>query len=79
MSEWYRYHLDETITAMAVPDNHRFWVLLRDRPGSNRFPVEFCRWTLRDAQKAADRLVQAYYPHECGPGTCGRWKKSENS
>ncbi len=77
MSEWYRNHLDEKITALAIPDNRRFWVQMREHEGGSGYPAEFFRWNLRDAQKAADRLVQAYHPHECEESRCGQWRKSQ--
>lgn len=78
MSVWRCYHLDETITAITVPDNHRFFVRLREPPGETRHPIEFYRWNLKDAQEAADNLVQAYYPHDCNEQRCGEWRKSDS-
>ncbi|MBD0326541.1 MAG: hypothetical protein ICV68_08915 [Pyrinomonadaceae bacterium] len=52
MSIWRRYHLDETITALAIPENGRFLVRVREPPGGNRNPIEFYRWNLLDAQEA---------------------------
>ena len=75
MSEWRCYHLDETLTAMATSDNGRFLVRLREPPGEARHPIEFHRLTLKEALKAADRLVQAYYPHDCQEHGCGEWRK----
>ena len=75
MSIWRRFHLDETITALAIPENGRFLVRVREPPDGNRNPIEFYRWNLLDAQEAGDRLVQAYYPHECLEGNCGEWRK----
>jgi hypothetical protein len=63
MSTWYKFHLEETVKALAFSDNHRFFVQVREPPGQHRHPLEFFRWSLRDAQEAADRVVQAYYPH----------------
>jgi hypothetical protein len=65
MSEWHRFHLDDTITAMAIPDNHRFLVRAGKPLGENRNPMEFYRGNLKEEQRAAERMVQAYYPHEC--------------
>lgn len=78
MSAWHRFHLSETIKAMAIPDNKRFFVHIREPAGEHRNPVEFYRWTLRDAQEAADKVVQAYYPHECDGQLCDRWRKSDD-
>ena len=75
MSSWQRFHLEDKLKAMAVPDVNRFLVKLREPPGENRQPIEFYRWHLKDAQDAADRLVQAYYPHECSDHRCGQWRK----
>jgi hypothetical protein len=75
MSQWHRFHLDETITAMAIPDNHRFLVRVREPVGENRKPIEFYRGNMKEAQRAADRLVQAYYPHECDEERCGEWER----
>jgi hypothetical protein len=77
LSTWRRYHLDETVTALAIPDNRRFFVRLREPPGESRNPIEFYRWTLQEAQAGADRLVQAYYPHDCDEQGCGAWWKSD--
>ena len=77
MSTWRRYHLNETLTALAIPDSHRFFVCLREPAGESRQPIEFYRWKLQDAQRAGDRLVQAYYPHDCGESACGEWKQAE--
>jgi hypothetical protein len=71
---WQRLHLDGALGALAVPENQRFLVRLREPPGEKRNPIKFYRWNLPEAQSAADRLVQAYYPHECDE-TCGPWKK----
>jgi hypothetical protein len=78
MSEWRRFHMDETITAMAIPETRRFLVHVREPPGEHRNPIEFYRWNLQDAKEAADRLVQAYYPHDCVEHRCGRWRKSHD-
>ena len=75
MSTWRRYHLRDTIKALATSENHRFFVQVREPPGNNRNPIEFYRWNLAEAKTAADRLVQAYYPHECDEQTCGGWQK----
>lgn len=75
MSEWHCYHMDDTLTAIVSADNGRFLVRLREPPGQHRNPIEFHRWTLRDARSAADRLVQAYYPHECSDSDCGGWEE----
>ena len=75
MSHWQRFHLDETIKAMATPVSHRFFIQVREPPGEHRNPIEFYRWTLKEAQDAADRIVQAYYPHQCEGESCGIWKK----
>ena len=77
MSTWKRAHLDETITVLAIPDNHRFFVCLREPPGESRQPIEFYRWKLKEAQQAGDRLVQAYYPHACEGSSCGEWRQTE--
>ena len=75
MSVWQCFHLNDTLTAMAISDRNRFLVSLREPMGADRHVIEFYRWTLRDAMKAADRLVQAYYPHNCSECGCGRWRK----
>ena len=75
MSEWHCLHLDDTLTAMAISDNGRFLVRLREPYGERRNPVEFHRFTLKDALASADRLVQAYYPHDCRECWCGEWEK----
>jgi hypothetical protein len=77
MSVWHRFHLSETIKAMAIPDNKRFFIQIRESAGESRNPIEFYRWSLRDAQEAADEVVQAYYPHECDGPICGGWRKSD--
>jgi hypothetical protein len=76
MSTWHRFHLNETIKAMAISDNRRFFVHVREPEGEKRNPLEFYRWKLRDAQEAADKVVQAYYPHECDEQMCGVWRKA---
>jgi hypothetical protein len=78
VSTWHRFHLNETLKALAISDNNRFFVRLREPPGESRHPLEFYRWNLRDAQEAADRVVQAYYPHECDEQICGAWRKTDN-
>ena len=78
MSTWHRFHLNESLKALAISDNNRFFVSLREPPGESRHPLEFYRWNLRDAQEAADRIVQAYYPHECDEQICGAWRKTDN-
>ena len=75
MSHWQRFHLDDTLKALATPDNHRFFIQIREPKGEHRNPIEFFRWTLTDAQDAADRIVQAYYPHECDVESCDTWQK----
>ena len=78
MSTWYRFHLSETVKAMATSDNHRFFIHVREPPGEHRQPLEFYRWSLKEAQAAADKVVQAYYPHECDAEICGTWRKSDD-
>jgi len=79
MSYWQRLHLNETIKAMATSDNgRRFFIQLREPPGEHRNPIEFYRWTLTEAQEAADRIVNAYYPHDCDEQICGLWRKLDN-
>jgi hypothetical protein len=75
MSEWRCLHLDGSITAMVIPENRRFLVRMREPAGESRNPIEFYRGTLKEAQRAADKLVQAYYPHQCSEDTCGQWQK----
>jgi len=75
MSTWRRFHLEETVKALAISENHRFFVQVREPPGGNRQPIEFYRWNLAEAKIAADKLVQAYYPHDCDEHTCGTWHK----
>ncbi len=77
MSHWQRFHLRQTIKTLTTSDNgRRFFIQVREPPGEHRNPIEFYRWTLREAQEAADRIVQAYYPHVCDEETCGPWRKS---
>ena len=76
MGIWLRHHLDETVTATAAPEGRRFLVHVREPAEIGRHPVDFFRWNLKDAQVAADRLVQAYYPHECDEQRCGAWQRS---
>jgi len=78
MSTWRRFHLNETVKAMATSDNSRFLVQIREPEGENRHPLEFYRWKLREAQDAGDRVVQLYYPHQCDVVTCGAWRKLTN-
>src|SRR5206468_11494308 len=75
MNVWQCLHLNETLTAIVISDRNRFLVRLREPPEEHRRPMEFYRWTLNDAKRAADRLVQVYYPHECSDSKCGRWRK----
>lgn len=75
MSHWERLHLDDTLKAMATPDNNRFFVHFREPAGERRHPLEFYRWKLKEAQEAADNIVQAYYPHDCEQLQCGPWSK----
>jgi len=78
MSTWHRFHLNESVKAMAISDNRRFFVRIREPYGQNRQPLEFYRWNLRDAQEAADRVVQAYYPHDCDNESCDVWRKMDD-
>jgi hypothetical protein len=75
MSHWQRFHLEESIKALATPDNHRFFIQVREPPGEHRNPRECYRWTLKEAQATADRIVNAYYPHDCESDGCGGWQK----
>jgi hypothetical protein len=75
MSHWSRLHLNESIRTLATHDTHRFFIQLKEPPGEERNPIEFYRWTLEEAKDAGDRLVQAYYPHDCDDSTCGVWRK----
>jgi hypothetical protein len=77
MSTWRRFHIDETIKAMAVSDSARFFVFVREPPGANRQPRECYRSDLKSAQETADGIVQSYYPHDCGETNCGIWQKLE--
>jgi len=76
VSIWLRHHLGETVTATAAAEGRRFLVHVREPAGESRRPIDCFRWNLKDAQAAADELVQAYYPHECGGPGCGSWRKS---
>lgn len=53
-------------------------VRVREPADGNRRPIQFYRWNLKEAQKAADQLVQAYYPHDCDEQKCGRWRKTDS-
>lgn len=77
MSTWRRFHIDETIKAMAVSDSARFFVFVREPPGANRQPRDCYRSNLKSAQETADGIVQSYYPHDCGEANCGIWQKLE--
>jgi len=78
MSTWRRFHLEDSIKALATSENHRFFVQVREPPGQHRQPIEFYRWNLPEAKSAADRLVQAYYPHDCDTKICGEWHKLDD-
>jgi len=78
MSTWRRLHLNETVKAMATSDRTRFFVSVREPVGEKRHPLECYRSTLSSAQESADRIVQAYYPHECDADTCGAWHKLDD-
>jgi hypothetical protein len=78
MSTWRRFHLQDSIKAFAISENHRFFVQVREPPGGDRHPIEFYRWNLSAAKAAADKLVQAYYPHECNEKTCDTWRKLDS-
>ena len=78
MSIWTRQHLSDTVKAIATSDNHRFFIQVREPPGEHRQPIEFYRWTLREAQNSADRIVNAYYPHDCDEDNCVVWRKFED-
>jgi hypothetical protein len=65
------------VTATAASEGVRFLVHVREPDEMGRRPVDFFRWNLKDAQVAADRLVRAYYPHECDAQTCGSWHRAE--
>jgi hypothetical protein len=67
--------MEETLKALATQDTRRFFIQVKEPSGHHRNPIEFYRWTLREAQDAADRIVQAYYPHDCEVESCGVWKK----
>lgn len=75
MSHWQRFHLDDTIKALTTSDTQRFFVQVREPAGEQRKPLECYRWTLNEAQLAADDIVQAYYPHDCEERSCGLWQK----
>ncbi|HET8669259.1 MAG TPA: hypothetical protein VFM05_01155 [Candidatus Saccharimonadales bacterium] len=78
MSHWNCFHLDDTITAIVIAESFgRFLVRMREPAGGNRNPIEFYRGNLKEAQRAADRLVQAYYPHECDESRCGQWQQTD--
>ena len=75
MSTWRRLHLNNSIKAMAVSENQRFLVYVREPVGEQREPRECYRSSLESAQQTADHIVQAYYPHECEDAVCGNWHK----
>jgi hypothetical protein len=75
MSVWHCLHLNETLTVMVLSDRNRLLVCLREPHSESRHPIEFHRWTLKEAMKAGDRLVQMYYPHDCSKSGCGRWHR----
>ncbi len=77
MSIWLRHHLDEAVTATAAPEGARFLVHTREPAELSRRPIDCFRWSLKDAQAAADGLVQAYYPHDCEAASCGSWRRGE--
>lgn len=76
MSEWRCFHLDDTITAMVSMEMlGRYLVRMREPFDATRHPIEFYRGNLNEAFRAADKLIQAYYPHACDEATCGDWHK----
>ena len=75
MSEWHCLHLEDTLTAIVVSDMNRFHVRLREPQGQRRNSIELYRGNPKEAQRAADRLVQAYYPHDCEECGCGTWAR----
>jgi len=74
MSIWRRTHLDHKVTAVAAAENNRFFVYLREAD-LGRQPINFYRWNLEDAKAGGDRLVQAYYPHNCDSIHCPDWQQ----
>jgi hypothetical protein len=77
MSTWRRFHLEETVKAMAVSDQARFFVFVREPAHESRQPRQCYRSNLNEARETADRIVQAYYPHKCTEAVCGGWQKLE--
>jgi len=75
MSTWRRFHLNDTIKALATSENSRFFVRVVEPPDEHRHPRECYRWNLPDAQETADKIVQGYYPHDCSDENCGAWNK----
>ena len=73
MSTWRRTHLNYEVTAVAAAENKRFLVYLSEADESRR-PIQFYRWNLEEAKTGGDRLVQAYYPHDCNFTSCQDWQ-----
>ena len=78
MSTWSRLHLNDSIKAMAVSQNQRFFVFVREPASERRHPRECYRSDLESARETADSIVQAYYPHDCTPQLCGPWHKLDS-
>lgn len=79
MGAWRRFHLNERISAMAIPELGRFLVKVYEPEGEKRNPREYYCSNLKDAQSGADRVVQEYYPHDCDEQRCGNWEKATRS
>ena len=60
MSTWRRFHLEETVKALAVSDQTRFFVCVREPAHENRRPRECYRSNLHEARETADRIVGAH-------------------
>jgi len=75
MSTWQRLHLNAAVKAMAVSEEQRFFVFVRELAGQQRRPRECYRSNLESAQETADHIVQAYYPHDCSDQICGQWHR----
>ena len=76
MSTWRRFHLNETVKALATSDRTRFFVYVREPANENRQTRTCYRSNLEDAQETADGIVQGYFPHECNDEICGSWHRA---
>ncbi len=75
----FRFHLNNQINARAIAsDDGRYLATVSEPAGKDLIPKDILCDNRDEAERRADAMVQAAYPHRCSQSQCGQWEEFAN-